>query len=578
MPETPLELNQLREYLHGEYMGLIVGTGNKPEDKERNFRSKALAAFAIQKHTGCSKEAAVRAIVDGGGDGGIDAIYFEERTKLLWVVQSKFMNDGHGEPSLGDIGKYKEGLENLLSQTYSAFANNPTFAARIPELQNVFLTGGIKVRSAIVYSGVEENSIEERTRMLEKVRQRFSDGTDYFESFMFNLVAIHEWILPDNASGVDVEMTLHYPAKMPAQPFEMYYGLVTLTDLSNLYSTEGKRLIAGNIREYKGKTAVNDSIKSTLTDVPQHFPYLNNGLTGYCSRLEVVPADRGDQQKKRLRIEGLSIVNGAQTLGSIAGFASGGQAVPHGFAFIKLISLQGSPDFVGFAKAITESTNFQNLVGSRDFASLDIQQRRIADHLALSGITYHYKESADTPDPDEYNFTFDEALVALACHETDLDYCSRLVSNRDSLRSQKDVYDETYKPYTSRYRRVFRLDYSARTVWRSVQAMRVVVAQMKVNTQLSDNPLRRAFYTEARWLVLHLLFVKLHPERGDGLRLTSQEVKRIEEATDLLSATLLDRFEVLVQNTHPKTVLSRTDDCTRLKSATFAELAKQGKM
>jgi hypothetical protein len=45
--------------------------------------------------------------------------------------------------------------------------------------------------------------------------------------------------------------------------------------------------------------------------------------------------------------------------------------------------------------------------------ALDESQERIANHLLLSEIFYHYKDDADTPAPDDQNFTISEATTAL---------------------------------------------------------------------------------------------------------------------------------------------------------------------
>ena len=64
-----------------------------------------------------------------------------------------------------------------------------------------------------------------------------------------------------------------------------------------------------------------------------------------------------------------------------------------------------------FAKRITRSTNFQNQIGSRDFVALDELQEHIANQLLMSGISYHYKDSEDTPVPGPKDFTLEECVA-----------------------------------------------------------------------------------------------------------------------------------------------------------------------
>lgn len=45
-------------------------------------------------------------------------------------------------------------------------------------------------------------------------------------------------------------------------------------------------------------------IALSVREEPQHFLYLNNGLTAYCQRLEVNNLDRANAEEKRIRAFG----------------------------------------------------------------------------------------------------------------------------------------------------------------------------------------------------------------------------------------------------------------------------------
>jgi hypothetical protein len=51
-------------------------------DKERNFLSKALAAFTIIRMTGCTPHVAANTIIDGSNDCGIDAIFLKKMIQV----------------------------------------------------------------------------------------------------------------------------------------------------------------------------------------------------------------------------------------------------------------------------------------------------------------------------------------------------------------------------------------------------------------------------------------------------------------------------------------------------------------
>lgn len=527
--ETPFELTPVPGFLRDSFTGKIAeATTSTPEEREANFLSRALAAFSIHKLSGCTLDAAAGAVVDGGNDGGIDAIYHAEATNILWVVQSKYHRNGHGEPDLGSVMKFKTGVEYLLRGDFTAFQANAAWQELIPRLPVIFGDSALQVRAVLVYSGINLVS-EDRRRLFEDLQGRVSPDTDYLQTQVCNLTTIHDWITgADQGPGVaEVELKLLKPGWVK-DPFETVYGLISLADLAALYVLYGEKLIAANIRAYKGDTTVNEQITATVREEAAHFFYLNNGLTAYCKRLEIHNFDRDNPEKKRIHAFGLSIVNGAQTLGSIAKcFTDPLNPVQEGFVFLKVISLERCEDDRGFAKRITRSTNFQNQIGARNFASLDEQRERIGTHLAIHGISYHYKDNVDTPAPDTTNFTLDEATTACAslANKADCDFCTHILADRQSLWSFEPIYPES-DLYRSRYERIFRADMSARTVWRAVQTQRLVIDALKS----SETGVRKDFFVNCRWLVLSLIFLRLRSQQGEALTLTVDESTKITTA------------------------------------------------
>ena len=130
---------------------------------------------------------------------------------------------------------------------------------------------------------------------------------------------MHDWVTDaDEAPGVPkLQLSIEKPGWV-TEPYETVYGCIRIADLAAIWKDHEKRLIAANLRGYKGRTEVNEGIQKTIATEPQHFYYLNNGLTAYCERMEIENVDRADANRKRVTVYGFSIVNGAQTLGSIA--------------------------------------------------------------------------------------------------------------------------------------------------------------------------------------------------------------------------------------------------------------------
>ena len=593
--ETPIEILYLPTKLHELFDGKLpeLSSRNTPEQQERNFLSRSLAAYAIYKLSGCSLDEAVASVVDGGGDGGIDALYFSPATQILWVVQAKYIANGRGEPELKDVNTFHTGLDFLLNGNFQAFSQNEVWQALIPKLEHIF-DRTVQVRPVLVYSGINLVS-EDRRIVFENLKSKFNsedEEDNYVEFQVCNLTTIYDWLVgASSAPGISqVKLTILNPGCV-GKPYKTIFGVVPIQDLATLYSQYDKALVEANVRYYKGRTEVNEQILKSIQEEPEHFFYLNNGLTAYCEKLKINHLDRLNYKRKRITAYGFSIVNGAQTLGSISDFFKGFPGtLRDGNVFVKIISLEKCVENRKFAERITRSTNFQNQIGSRDFVALDEQQERIANQLKLAEINYHYKDGVEAPVPDETNFTLQEATTALAClaktPDCD-DFCARVLSNRASLWSM----DETY-PFEellrSRYSRVFRPDQSARTVWRAVQIQRLVIKAMQ-DSGRSESGVRKAFFENARWVLLNVLFIKLRLQQGNDLSLTAQEASTIAQSTLDFAEKLWGVCETngyVTRQTlaggavefqtprHFRSVFSNPSDCRTLRGALLAELTQ----
>lgn len=589
--EVPIELL----HLPGKLRTLF--TGKLPEartadarHRESNFLSRALAGLALMKLAGADVDAAAAAIVDGGRDGGIDAVHFDPTSETLWVAQSKWIEDGRGEPELDGVSKFGNGLNYLLQGKFDVFAANLGWGKLLPSLHVWFGRPALRVRAVLVYSGLALIS-EDRRRVLEDLKTRHTlDDNEYFDTCFCGLTTVHTWLTgADRGPGLEkVELTIAHPGFV-GTPFSMIYGLIPLRDVAALYVKHKEHLVAANIRNYRGNTDVNAGIQATAASEPENFVYLNNGLTAYCQRLEINKLDNANTERKRLTAYGFSIVNGAQTLGSVAA-AKHFVDTPTGYVFIKIISLKGCSDERAFADRITRTTNFQNEIGARDFAALHPQQEIIARQLVLSGITYHYKADEDASPADANNFSLEEATTACACltQNEAADFCARVLSNRRSLWSLDPDYPETEVRRT-RYERVFRDDRSARTIWRAVQAQRVVSRVMTENAR-SQAGVRKAFFENSRWLVLNIVFLRLHPENGSSVRLSADEEAQIAAATVDCAEALFDVFaaqgfvsrktgvaggESYEASRHPRSVFSAKTDCEALRAGLLRKLTER---
>src|SRR5262249_901857 len=119
-----IHVNQIKNQVTKLFTGLVdlsEVTTAKADMQESFFLTRGLAAYAIHYLSGALPSDAAAAITDGGGDNGIDAIHFDEPNKRLYVVQSKWIRDGVGEPENGEIKKFVAGVRDLFNLKFDRF-------------------------------------------------------------------------------------------------------------------------------------------------------------------------------------------------------------------------------------------------------------------------------------------------------------------------------------------------------------------------------------------------------------------------------------------------------------------------
>ncbi len=135
-------------------------------------------------------------------------------------------------------------------------------------------------------------------------------------------------------------------------------------------------LFSANLRGYLGSresdSNINNGIKTTADQEPQNFYVYNNGLTAL-----VMDYSLGKRSKsgRKLAIKGISIVNGAQTTGSIANLP----AAPDPKLLVSVRFVKARRD--ALVANVVRFNNSQNKIQAADFRSSDPIQGRLRDEF-----------------------------------------------------------------------------------------------------------------------------------------------------------------------------------------------------
>ncbi len=147
--------------------------------------------------------------------------------------------------------------------------------------------------------------------------------------------------------------------------------------LNSLYKDHETDLFSANLRGYLGSRSsdknINNGIKRTAKDEPENFLVYNNGITSL-----VLDYSYGKKTKKGivLKITGISIVNGAQTTGSIS-------SVSGGITEDLLVSVRFvKAESENLIENIVKFNNSQNKLEAADFRSSDTIQDRLRSEFS----------------------------------------------------------------------------------------------------------------------------------------------------------------------------------------------------
>jgi hypothetical protein len=125
--------------------------GRPQEEINKAFYSRGLAAYTLHTIGSADLDLAVKSVVDGFGDNGVDAIYFDRVQKVLWLVQSKWIESGSGEPDSGQVLKFIQGIKDLIDFKLERFNKKTKELEKV--LAEALGDATVRIKVTIAYTG-----------------------------------------------------------------------------------------------------------------------------------------------------------------------------------------------------------------------------------------------------------------------------------------------------------------------------------------------------------------------------------------------------------------------------------------
>lgn len=451
-----------------------------PNDAERDLKvlTRCLAAYAVYSITGCTEVEAAGAVVDGGDDNGLDAIYYSPSTREMILVQSKWISDGQGEPDSASILKFCTGIRDLFDLNFDRF--NAKVSKRQTEIESALEEYDTRYHVVVIDTG-DRGLAQHAKRHIDDLVSELNDageGTDVplVTDHRLNQARIHSSLSKTTGAAIDLDLCLYSWGKID-QPYAAFYGLVSIEEIARWWVDHNRRLFERNIRQVLGVTDINAEIRAWLESNPELFVYFNNGITIVADSVTKAAVGGANRDSGTFHLVNAQVVNGAQTVSSIGEYCSRQKAgIPEARVFVRAISLRESPE--DFGTHVTRANNRQNRIENRDFASQDPQQIRIKGELVLEGIDYSIARS-DSYKPTDTAFDILESTIALACasNKTELVVQAKREIGKYFENLEGGIYKSLFNPATSG-------DY----VWNCVRAVRAIEKGLK--TKIKSLPRR----------------------------------------------------------------------------------------
>ncbi len=323
---------------------------------------------------------ATNSLTDGSNDKKCDLVYVDKESQIAVIAQGYFCR----KPTLPSEAQANKAsdlntavvwllstpinelptqlLQSAASELREALQNNELnsiefwYSHNLPESKNV------------------RNELDAVTRNAQNtIRQNFPNCSDInisglelglasVEGLYNSLttpILVPEKLCVSTSEGFDIS-TADWQAFITTIPADWLY---------HLFKQYESKLFSANIRGYLGSrnadANINNGIKQTVQDDPEHFCVFNNGITAITHNFDY------DSSSQLLELTGISIVNGAQTTGAIGNLASPPSANARIQARFIVCSNQST------IKSVIRYNNSQNKVEAPDFRSNDSVQSRL---------------------------------------------------------------------------------------------------------------------------------------------------------------------------------------------------------
>ncbi|HEV2552693.1 MAG TPA: AIPR family protein [Bosea sp. (in: a-proteobacteria)] len=329
---------------------------------------------------------AASGLTEGGNDKKIDFIYHHLDARRLVFAQGYMSERSRDSAPSNKASDLNTACAWLLSGDVNLVPSK--LREIIVDFRKAIDNGEIDFIDLLYVHNLPEsvNVSRELQTAEEHLRSHINNDRILVKSHEFGRSKIQH-LLAAQDSHIEVTDKILFPAKLGiSEKGDTWSAGVTTVSgqwLHELYSKYGDKLYSANYRGFlgaNGRRRVNSGIRESAEKTPVDFWAFNNGITILTLKI--------DQTKKgSVDLNGISIINGAQTTGSIGSIDASKAKLSEVKVLCRVIECSDQSTI----DKIVKFNNTQNIFTTWDQFSNDPEQKRIGEEFDVLGFNYSKK-------------------------------------------------------------------------------------------------------------------------------------------------------------------------------------------
>lgn len=393
-------------------------------------------------------------ITDGAGDKQIDAVYIDDQSSTIYIIQGKFYkgDTADAEP-LREVTSSWIQIKNLAKLQEAA---NEKLQAKISEIATALEDDYEVCFELITTSGLTDSAKSDLAAFQAELAESETLSANLVLVDNETLQARYDEALNRNRPYINYEFSIEQGKYMEMQigATRAVIAAIPLKECIKIPGIKDGTLFRKNVRQSLGTgNKVNKGIARTLRNNPEEFFFLHNGITAICSSIKIVNGT--------MSVKELNVVNGCQSLSTIFNCSESVRNVSDAYIMFRFYEISNAER----ADEISTCTNSQSAVKARDLRSNDkyvLTMKKAYEQHFTDG--YFITKRGENADPVKYNTahivdltSLGKQLIAWHSQRPTISYSESRIFDKyfeqlfhreyspEKIQALSDLYKEVYK-------------------------------------------------------------------------------------------------------------------------------------